>query len=174
MKTKPILKRVFLFALAIPAVLGLALGQEDIREKAAAAIRLGDHEAAVQLCLEGLRQNHADYELNFLLGRAYAFSKRYDDALRVFGDLALAHPENTDVLLFGARVNAWKHDYKAAEEGFKKVLRLNPGNSEALIGLAEVASGQSRYGEALAFYEQVREKDPANANLYFRIRRVYL
>jgi len=174
MNTRPILKRVFLFALAIPAVLGRASGQDDIREKAAAAIRSGDHEAAVRLCLEGLRQNHADYELNFLLGRAYAFSKRYDDALRVLDELALAHPENTDILLFGARVNAWKHDYRAAEKVFNEVLRLNPGNSEALIGLAEVASWQSRYGEALALYEQVRARDPANADNYFRIGRVYL
>jgi len=174
MNTKPILKPVLLLALAIPVVLGRALGQEDIREKAAAAIRSGEHEAAVRLCLEGLRQNHADYELNFLLGRAYAHSGRWDEALRVLDDLALAHPENTDVLLFAARVNAWKHDYKAAEKGFNEVLRLNPGNSEALIGLAEVASWQSRYGEALAFYKQVREKDPANANIYFRIGRVYL
>jgi len=149
-------------------------GQMDIGEKASAAIKSKDFSTAIALCLEGLRQNHADYELNFLLGRAYAFSKRYDKALQVLEELALAHPENTDILLFGARVNAWKHDYKAAEKGFNEVLRLNPGNSEALIGLAEIASWQSRYAEALAFYEQVRERDPANADIYFRIGRVYL
>ncbi len=173
MNARPILKPVLLLALAIPIVLSLASGQNDIREKAAAAIKSGDHEAAVRLCLEGLRQNHTDYELNFLLGRAYAFSKRYDEALQVFGDLALAHPENTDVLLFGARVNAWNQDYKAAEKRYNEVLRLNPENGEALIGLAEVASWQSRYGEALALYEQVRERDPANADIHFRIGRVY-
>src|SRR3990170_2432324 len=113
MNTNPIRKRVLLLALTIPVILGWAAGQEDFREKAAAAIKSGDYEGTVRLCLEGLRQNHTDYELNFLLGRAYAFSKRYDEALQVLDDLALAHPENTDVLLFRARVNAWKHDYKA-------------------------------------------------------------
>jgi len=174
MNTRPILKRVLVLALAIPVVLGSAWGQEDIREKAAAAIRSGDHEAAVRLCLEGLRQNHADYELNFLLGRAYAFSRRWAEALRVLDDLALAHPENTDVLLFRGRVEAWKHNYKMAETGYNDVLRLNPGNSEALIGLAEIASWQGDYAGALAFYGQVREKEPANADIYFRIGRIYL
>ena len=168
----------FLLILFLSSSLGgsafFASGQMDIGEKASAAIKSKDFSTAIALCLEGLRQNHADYELNFLLGRAYAFSKRYDEALLVLEELALAHPENTDILLFGARVNAWKHDYKAAEKGFNEVLRLNPGNSEALIGLAEIASWQSRYAEALAFYEQVRERDPANADIYFRIGRVYL
>jgi len=174
MDNTPIFKRILVLALAIPIILSWAAGQEDIREKAAAAIKSGDYEGTARLCLEGLRQNHTDYELNFLLGRAYAFSKRYDEALRLLDDLVLAHPENTDVLLFRARVNAWKHDYKAAGKGFNQVLMLNPGNGEALIGLAEISSWQSQYAEALAFYEQVREKDPASPDVYFRIGRVYL
>lgn len=174
MDTKPALKMVLIFALAVPVLLGGVAGQEDVREKAAAAIRTGDHEAAVRLCLEGLRKNHTDYELNFLLGRAYAYSKRYDEALQQFDNLALAHPENTDILLFRARVKSWKHDYSKAEAGYGEVLRLNPGNSEALIGLAEVASWQGRYSESIVFYEQVREKDAANPDVYFRIGRVFL
>jgi YaiO family outer membrane protein len=88
--------------------------------------------------------------------------------------LALAHPENTDVLLFRARVKAWSHAYEAAEAQYREVLRLSPGNGEALTGLAEIASWQGRYSEALALYGQVQERDPANADIYFRIGRVYL
>jgi YaiO family outer membrane protein len=174
MNTRPKIKQVLVFVLAIPVVLGLASGQDDIREKAAAAIRSGDHEAAVRLCLEGLRQNQADYELNFLLGRAFAFSRRWDEALRVLDDLALTHPEKADVLLLRARVKAWKRDYKAAEAGYNEVLRLNPENSEALIGLAEIASWRGDYAEALALYGQVRKKEPASADIHFRVGRIYL
>jgi YaiO family outer membrane protein len=174
MNTRQTVKRILVFALTIPVILGHASGQYDIREKAASAIKSGDYEAAVHLCLEGLRQNHSDYELNFLLGRAYAFSGQWDEALRVFDDLALAHPENTDVLLLQARVKAWKGDYGAAEKGYREVLRLIPGNTEALIGLAEIASWQRDYAAALALYEQVQEKEPANADIQFRIGRIYL
>lgn len=167
-------KRVLILSLTIPLLMGLARGQEDIRERAAAAIRAENYEAAIGLCLEGLRQNHADYELNFLLARAYAFSGRWDEALRMLDDLALAHPENTDILLFRARIKSWKHDYEAAQNEYSEVLRLSPGNSEALIGLAEIASWQGRYAEALALYERVRDRDPAKAETYFRIGRVYL
>ena len=167
-------QRILILALAIPVIIGWASGQYDIREKAAAAIQSGEYEAAVRLCLDGLRQNHADYELNFLLARAYAFSKRWDEALRVLDDLALAHPENTDALLFQARVKSWKGDYKAAEKGYNEVLRLIPGNTEAMIGLAEIASWQGDYASALAIYKQVQEKEPANADIHFRIGRLHL
>ena len=174
MNTKSILTQILIFALAVPLWLGGASGLEDMREKAAAAIQAGDHEAAIRLCLEGLRKNHSDYELNFLLGRAYAYSGRWKEALRVFDDLALAHPENTDVLLFRGRVKAWSHAYEAAETEYREVLRLSPGNGEALTGLAEIASWRGDHDAALALYGQVREKDPANADIYFRIGRVYL
>jgi len=174
MDIRPIVRRIVGFALALPVVLGSAWGQDDIREKAAAAIRSGNNEEAVRLCLEGLRLDHTDYELNFLLGRAYGFAGRWDEALRVLDDLALAHPENLDVLLFRARVKAWKRDYTAAESGYHEVLRLSPENSEALTGLAEVASWQGDYASALALYGRVQKNEPANADIHFRLGRVYL
>jgi YaiO family outer membrane protein len=167
--------RIFLLLALILTLWTSAAGrQDDYRERAAAAVRSGDQESAIRLCLEGLRQNHSDYELNFLLGRAYAFSGRYQEAVRVFDDLALAHPENTDVLLVRARVKAWSHSYEEAEAGYQEVLRLDPGNSEAPVGLAEISSWRGDYAAALALYGKVREKEPDNADIYFRIGRVYL
>jgi YaiO family outer membrane protein len=173
MSSKLPIQRILVFALAIPVFLGCASGQSDVPAKAAAAIKSGDYETAVRLCLDGLRQNHSDYELNFLLSRAYAYSERWDEALRVLGELALAHPENTDVLLFKARVKSWKGEYPAADKEYREVLELVPGNTEALIGLAEIASWQGQYASALAIYKQVREKEPANPDIPFRIGRIY-
>jgi len=174
MNAKSILTRVLILALAVPLWPGRASGQEDLAEKAAAAIRAGDHEAAIRLCLQGLQKNHADYELNFLLGRAYAYSGRWPEALRVFDDLALAHPENTDVLLFRARVKAWSRAYEEAEAEYREVLRLSPGNGEALTGLAEIASWRGDFSTALELYGQVQAKEPADADIHFRVGRVYL
>ena len=169
-----LIKRIAGFALAVSTLLGNVWGQDDIREKAAAAIRSGDHEAAVRLCQEGLRKNPVDYDLNFLLARALAFSGQWDEALRVLDGLSLAHPENTDLLVFRARVKSWKHDFQAAEAGYAEVLRLNPGNSEAQTGLAEIASWKGDYSTALALYRQVLEKEPLNPDIHFRLGRVHL
>ncbi len=174
MKKKSQRDRFRLFALLVLGAWCIAAGQEPVQEKAAAAIQAGDYEAAIRLCHDGLRKNHLDFELNFLLSRALAFSGRWEDALRTLNDLALAHPENTDVLLFRARVESWKKNYAAADKGYAEVLRLSPENSDALIGLAEVASWQGNYGGAIALYGRVRDQKPENPEAYFRIGRVYL
>ncbi|MDH4270871.1 MAG: YaiO family outer membrane beta-barrel protein [Candidatus Aminicenantes bacterium] len=174
MKKKSKRERFQLFALLVLGGWCIAAGQEPVQEKAAAAIRAGDYETAIRLCHDGLRKNHLDYELNFLLSRALAFSGRWDEALHVLSDLALAHPENTDILLFRARVESWEKDYAEAEKGYTEVLRLSPDNSDALIGLAEIASWQEDFASALSIYEQIRRRNPPSADIYFRIGRIYL
>ena len=168
------MKRTLVLALAIPLFMAPAAGQEDIWEKAVAALRSGNHEVAIQLCLDGLKRNHLNYEFNFLLSRAYAFSGRRDEALRILNDLALAHPENTDILLFRARVESWKKNYATAEKGYNEVLRLSPDNSEALTGLAEIASWQGDYARAVALYSRMSDQNPENADVHFRLGRVCL
>jgi YaiO family outer membrane protein len=160
--------------LSLGGAASLAGGQEDITDRAAKSIKAKDYSAAIAFCLDGLKRNHLDYELNFLLSRAYAYSGRWDEALSILNELALAHPENADVLLFQARVEAWEKKYSRAEKGYNEVLRLNPSNIEAMIGLAELASWQGDFPKALSIYGQVREQDPANADIHFRIGRIYL
>ena len=174
MKKKRMAHRLPVFALLTLGAWWIAAGQEPVRERAGAALRAGEYEAAIRLCLDGLRENQADYELTFLLGRAYAFSGRPEEALRLLNDLALAHPENTDVLLFRARVESWRRNDRAAEAGYHEVLRLSPDNSEALTGLAEIASWQGDYSGAIALYERVRERNPGDPEVSFRLGRVYL
>lgn len=162
-----------LFSLAAPTLEETAI--EEIRR----AIRNGDYPKAIEMCQVELRREPEHYDLNFLLGQAYAFSGRWDEALVLLGGLAARFPQNTDVLLFRARVESWKKNYEAAEKGYRQVLCLSPGNLEALTGLAEISSWQGNYAEAIAIYEQVasqqEESSPSSrADTLFRLGRVYL
>jgi YaiO family outer membrane protein len=71
-------------------------------------------------------------------------------------------------------VESWKRNFRAAVEGYQEALVIDPGNTEALTGLAEVASWQGDYKKAISFYAQVRERRPEEADVYFRLGRVYL
>jgi YaiO family outer membrane protein len=148
--------------------------QDQVRERAAAAIKSKEYTAAITICLGALRQNPLDYEFNFLLSRAYAYSGQWDRALAVLNELALAHPENTDVLLFRARIRSWQKDYRGAEKGYSRVLNLSPDNPEALTGLAEIASWQGHYAKAIDIYGHLARRFSDNPDLYFRLGRVYL
>jgi YaiO family outer membrane protein len=148
--------------------------QQDPREKAAAAIRARDYESAIKLCLAGLEQNPADYEFNFQLARAYAQTGRLDKAQEILAELSRAHPENTDVLLLRARIDAWEKNYASAEKGYQAVLTLDDGNPEAETGLAELASWQGDPAKAISLYDQVLGREPGNADIHYRVGRLYL
>jgi YaiO family outer membrane protein len=149
-------------------------GQEDTKGKAAAAIKARDYEAAIKMCLAGLEQNPPDYDFNFLLARAYAQIGRFDEAARILAELSRAHPGNTDVLLLRARIEGWKKNDAVAEEGYRSVLALDAGNPEAETGLAELASRQGDTGKAISLYGRVLEREPKNADVHYRLGRLYL
>jgi YaiO family outer membrane protein len=174
------MKKVALFAFLVlgqwlfsPRCL-FAQAKEAAVEKASQAISAGDYAAAVRVCLDQLRSDPVDYELTFLLGRAFAFSGQWDEALRILSQMAAAYPGNADVLLFRARVESWKKNYLAAESGYREVLAMSPGNAEAMTGLAEVASWQGDYGKAILIYKQVKEQHPEDSDIHFRLGRVHL
>jgi YaiO family outer membrane protein len=174
------MKKAALFAVLVLGLLFIsprslsAQAREAAVEKASRAIAAGDYAEAVRACLDQLRSDPGDYELNLLLGRARAFSGQWDEALRIMNKMAAAYPGNADVLLFRARIESWKKNYRAAVDGYQEVLAGNPGNTEAMTGLAEVASWQGDYNKAISIYAQVRERRPDDADIYFRLGRVHL
>ncbi len=151
----------------------LGFGQDNAQDEALRALQANDFEAAIRVCLARLQSDPENYEFNYLLSRGYAYSGKWTEALGVLNTLARAHPGNTDVLLFRAKVESWKKNYDEAERGYREVLALQPGNPEALIGLAELASWRGRCADAISTYQQAQIGDPDNPDLYFRIGRVY-
>lgn len=148
---------------------------EEIRQ----AIRQNNFAEAIKICREKLRQDPENYELNFLLSQAYAFSNRWDEALVLLGGLAARFPQNVDVLLLRARIQSWKKNYGLAEVGYQRVLELAPANIEALTGLAELASWRGEYERSIALYEQIAALQQGQssgmlAETFFRIGRVHL
>jgi len=147
---------------------------EDIRR----AIRENRFGQAIKMCQAELRRDPESYDFTFLLGQAYAYSGKWDEALVLLAGLTARFPQNTDVLLLRARVESWKRNYRVAEAGYKKVLAISPGNLEALTGLAEVSSWKGDYRQAIVLYEQIAERQKgqpaALADTLFRLGRVHM
>ncbi|MFW6160769.1 MAG: tetratricopeptide repeat protein [Acidobacteriota bacterium] len=178
------MKRHFVFRYCFLVVLFLLLflvfiepvfsGELTLKEKAGKALREGDYSRAVLLCREGLKESPDDYELNFILARAYAFSGERRKARKVGEVLVQRFPENTDVLLFMARLDAWDKNYEEAREGYEFVLKIQPGNKEARIGLAELAAWEGHYQEAVNIYTEILESEPRSHEVIYRLGQVYL
>ena len=144
------------------------------KEKALLALRTKDYETAKKISLLQLESTPDDYDFNFILSRAYAYSGQWDKALEILDKMLDLHPDNTDLILFHSRIHAWKDEFAEAEMGFKKVLTIDPNNTDALIGVAEVNSWSKDYKNAVETYQKILQFDPNKPDIHFRIGRVYL
>lgn len=64
------------------------------------------------------------------------------------------------------RITADPSYYPKAEGVLEGSLDTEPGNAEALLGLAALAGARHDFGEALAFGERARRKNPFDANVH--------
>ncbi len=168
---------IFLLFLALD-LRGKTLSQENELAQVRQAIQEKNYSLAIDLCLQQLLLDPENFDFNFLLSQAYAFSGQWDKALGLLNHLADRFPHNVDVLIFRARLESWKKNYSAAEVGYKQALEVVPNNLEAMIGLAEIASWQSDFSRSISIYQQVlfqleEEKSVTKADILFRIGRVY-
>lgn len=149
------------------------LDRDAALKKASAALSSQSFSEAIKICLEQLTSAPDDYELNFLLARAYSYSGDWENGQRTVDKILAKHPDNTDVLLLGARLKFWKKDNRGAEEGFARVLRLKPDDAEALMGLADLAAFEGRWNDALNIYQKIIQLYPEAAEAYFKLGRFY-
>jgi cytochrome c-type biogenesis protein CcmH/NrfG len=66
-----------------------------------------------------------------------------------------------------------KGDFKAAEEGYRKALALQPRDSEAKTGLAIVLISTNRTADAISLLESAIQDDPTNIAAHFRLSNLY-
>jgi YaiO family outer membrane protein len=141
--------------------------------KAAVALQTQSYSEAIKICVEQLSSTPNDYEFHFLLARAYSYSGDWKNAQRAVDKLLANDPQNTDVLLLGARLKFWMKDNRGAEEGYGRVLRLRPADAEALMGMADVAAFEGRWDDVLSIYQKIIQLHPEAAEAYFRLGRFF-
>lgn len=157
---------MFLFSLQL-------LAQNEEKEEAIRALKTKHFSTAIKICLKGLQKFPDDYEFQFILARAYAFSKQWDKADQTINQILKCHPENTDVLLLKSRIHAWKGNHSKAKKGFKHILSLNPKNEEALMGLADIARWQGNFEKAENIYLEILNRSPERADIYYQLGIIY-
>ncbi|MGA2190705.1 MAG: TIR domain-containing protein [Steroidobacteraceae bacterium] len=92
-----------------------------------------------------------------------------DDAKRA---LALDPNQADSHLAMAAIYDEIDWDWKAAEGEFSQALHLEPGNTRALAGLANISLTQDRLGQALQYAKSAVVHDPLNAYAHWTLGRV--
>jgi YaiO family outer membrane protein len=156
-----------IFALGLLGAVAAA-GQAQSRDEVRQALVSGAPDKAIALALDVLRGDPSNAEVRFLLARAYAYSRRLDEAEAVLGELLAAHPADADLLVFKGRLLCWRNDLEGAERTFRRALELQPRSADALAGLADLASWRGDYDASLVYCRRALDLDANHAGALFR------
>jgi tetratricopeptide (TPR) repeat protein len=101
------------------------------------AHQCGRNEEAVMLIQKGLAVNPNDSRLHNFLGQAFAASSDYVAAERSFGRAVTLDPDFIEAWSNLAHAQMQRHQPEAAIPSLEQVIRLAPGDSDALLRLAQ-------------------------------------
>jgi tetratricopeptide (TPR) repeat protein len=135
-------------------------------------IQSGQLRAAVSEAEEALKLNPSDLNARRMLGRIYTRmigdqqqGKVNEDMLRKaieqYEKIAAAQPKDVETLLMLGRLQKIAQNSVEAEKAYKKILEVEPGNEDALTGLAIVYADLGNSKEASNLLRQVAEKAPS-------------
>ncbi|HKY82939.1 MAG TPA: YaiO family outer membrane beta-barrel protein [Sphingobium sp.] len=149
----PVLICAFAFA-AAPSTQSANRDREI--EQARAALMRQDSRAAIPLLEKASQDFPGDAEVLRLLGSAYAFDRRYPEAIATLRRALAVAPDDQDIRAALARAYLWSGDKAAAEGEVSAIEHRSPGNAEAaairrqLRTRAGGGAGEGSYGLAAA------------------------
>jgi tetratricopeptide (TPR) repeat protein len=64
--------------------------------------------------------------------------------------------------------------YEKAVSGYQAVLKADPGNVKARVGIADILGWEKKYDEAIVEYKKALEADPGNLDIMEKLAQVYM
>jgi eukaryotic-like serine/threonine-protein kinase len=130
---------------------------------------IGSYEQAVELdpnfALGWARLSRGHGLLYFREAGEITASRR-DAAKSALDTAQKLQPNSRETLLALGYYQFWVlRDYGLAKTTFKRVQKMLPGSSDALVGLAAVSRREGHWDESVAYWEQALALDPRNVEL---------
>ncbi len=141
-------------------------------------VQAGRLREAVEDAEAALKRNPRDINARRILGRIYMrmigdtqqrriSEKMLKKAIEQYEKIVEQVPNDKQIWLLLGRLYKFNHDSVKSETAYKKVLELDAGNEDALVGLATVYSDLGDYSRAAEMLRQVTGKDPGIRTLTF-------
>lgn len=115
--------------------------------QARAALGRGDNRAAILLLQQARIDDPQDAEILRLLGSAYAFDRRYQEAIEILEQAKGLAPDDLDIRAALARAYLWSGDRTRAEAELNAIEQRSPSSEDA-AAIREQLSASAEKGEA--------------------------
>ena len=147
---------------------------EAAQMRALTLFRMGKPAPAISL-LENARDAsaHSKVDPSYLLALCYMDTRRYDDARRAFAAQYSFSPDSAAAYLLSARMLLRREYLPIAKDFAQKAVALDARLPLAHALLGEIALAGNHLEEAIAEFEQERERDPLEPSVYDRLGDAY-
>ena len=136
----------------------------DPLEKGLAAKAAGDVPTATRELGLAVQSQPRNAEAWFHYGTVLGWQERHTESLAALDRGLRIAPQDYDLRLGRARVQAWMGDYESAAADLEKLASEFPNNNEIEMMRGRIASWRGRPEEAEIFYEGVLSRDPAQVD----------
>ena len=126
-------------------------------------LRMGNGVAAEKEFKEAARRATSDLELRALIGSAYLLQGKFDDVLKEVKDDVSDPKIRLDILMVRARAELGLRKIQEANDLFVAAEKLDPKDSRAKIGMAQVFANQGKVKESEAKVDEALAADPNNS-----------
>ncbi len=112
----------------------------------------------MNVCAQEKKYNEQYYK-QFNKARALLSNQKWTRGEVIINKLLHQYPKEPDLLATRGRLKMAFDDLKGAKIALKRALILDPGNTIATLGMAEVKNLEGEYGEALSLAQEAFDKN---------------
>ncbi len=139
------------------------LNMEYAKNVAVREFNAGNAEEAEKILGKIIEEGEPDVVVYSLQGRVLMQQGKLDAAKEVYDKALEDNPEDADLLFdYGALLFSTKENYDEAADYFKRVIEIDPDNSDALYNLTLALYQAENYEQAASWGEKLVANDPQN------------
>lgn len=120
----------------------------------------GNRSEAIAICQKVLKKYPKHNDFRALMGRVYAWDKKYGESKNIFKELIMLAPNYPDGYAGLSQVEFWTGHHQLALEQINKALEFNPDNTEHLMIKARIVYSLKDNDEALRIVNEVLDNNP--------------
>lgn len=114
------------------------------------------------------------WKMSWYMGRLYEARRQYSDAINYYSEVRANLPGELPPQQALAHIKALQEDYKVAINLYNSVLKADPDNIEAMLGVADAFINLKCWSEATAILNRVHETTTRYVDAQLRICEVHL
>ncbi len=128
-----------------------------------------DPERALPHLSTVLESNPDNLQARLIRGSVYAARNRLENAIADFQDAATRHPELPEPWIDLGRALAFKGDYSAARDAYRRAIQLAPEDTDVRVDLAAVLIEMDRSVEAVEILRDLLQRVPEHSRARFNL-----